>query len=124
MDNHALMSVDEVAEKLGISKHRVYRRIHRGEIPASGARSGNSKFLVHPADLDEYIKNGGGADTRVIAEKAKNPMMSTSEVALATGWSVEYIRAMCYRGELPYVKGSSPRGQLRIPRAAVEDLLQ
>lgn len=124
MDNPALLTVEQVAEKLGISKYRVYRRIHRGDIPSVPSRAGNSHFLVSEEDLNNYIAAGGGANTLSSPKLARNPMMSTSEVAIATGFSVETVRQMCYEGRLPYVKGGGKqRGHLRIPRVAVEELL-
>lgn len=123
MDDSALLTVQQVAEKLGISKYRVYRRIHRGDIPSVPSRAGNAHFLVAQDDLDNYIAAGGG-DTFLSAPKqARNPMMSTAEVAIATGFSVETVRQLCYDGRLPFVKGRTGRGQLRIPRVAVEELL-
>lgn len=124
MDNAALLTVEQVAEKLGISKHRVYRRIHRGDIPAKPSRAGNAHFLVDPDDLQRYIAAGQGASRLSEPKIAPSPMMSTTEVAQATGLAVETIRAMCYEGRLPFVRtGGKSRGHLRIPRDAVNAML-
>lgn len=124
MDNPALLTVDQVAEKLGISKHRVYRRIHRGDIPARPSRKGNAHYLVSEDDLQSYITAAQGHTDLTEPKIAPSPFLSTAEAAMATGFSVETIRHMCYEGQLPYIRsGGKPRGHLRIPRTAVQELL-
>jgi excisionase family DNA binding protein len=120
MEQRNTYTVPEVADKLGISKHRVYRRIHRGDIPVVPARAGSIRFLI-PADaLDRYITAGQGILQLTGPRIDAKPMLSTSEAAIATGYSVETIREMCYDGRLPFIKGKGERGHLRIPRDAVD----
>lgn len=124
MDNPALLTVQEVAEKLGMSKYRVYRRIHRGDIPSKPSRAGNSHYLVAPEDLDAYIAAGGEAKTLSEPKIAPSPYLTTAEAAQLTGFTVETIRTMCYEGRLPFIRtGGKARGHLRIPRVAVQELL-
>lgn len=122
MDNSALLTVKQVAERLGMSTYKVYRRIIRGDIKAQQARTGNVYYLVDPADLQEYIA-AGEAHQLTPATHDRSGMMRVSEVARLTGFTTDTVRRMCYAGRLPYVKGEGERGHLRIPRQAVEEML-
>lgn len=56
-----LLTVEEIAEHLGVSKMTVYRLIHARELPA--LKVGRS-FRVKPDDLDLYmerVRTDGGA---------------------------------------------------------------
>ena len=48
-----LLSVNEVAKRLGCSEGLVYKKIHRGEIPARMLTG--KKLGVLESDLDEFI---------------------------------------------------------------------
>jgi excisionase family DNA binding protein len=122
MDNDELLTVRQVAQQLGISKYQVYRRIVRGDLPAQQSHDRNVHYLIRAADVADYIA-AGGADVLSPARVDTRGMMRVSEVAIATGYSVESIRRMCKENRLPHIRGSGPRGHLRIPRTAVDELL-
>lgn len=122
MDNGELLTVRQVADQLDISRYQVYRRIARGDLRAKQARYGQVHYLIDPADLAAYIA-AGGPHTLSGPRIDNLEMMRVSEVALATGFSVEAVRRMCYSGRLPYFRGMGPKGHLRIPRRAVEEIL-
>lgn len=122
MPETALLTVPEVAGRLGITTYRVYRRIQRGDLKASLSRQGNVQYLVAADELQRYIDAGGSAVLTPPQRVDNDDWMSTGSVAMLTGYSPEAIRKMCYQGQLKYSRGA--RGShLRICRASVESLL-
>ena len=115
-------TVKEAADLLGISRYQVYRRIVRGDLKATQARTGNIHYLISRQAIADYIAAGGG-DVLTPPRLLGPEMMRVSEVAIETGYSVEAIRGMCADGTLPCVRGVGPRGHFRIPREAVDELL-
>lgn len=123
MTDPAPLTVKQVAEKLGISTFRVYRRIQRGDIKATPSRRGGVHFLVTEDDLQTYIDAGGEA----ILSRPRRPedaaWISTGEAAKRTGLTMETIRAMCYSGRLLFIRGNGNGGQLRVSSASIDELL-
>lgn len=117
MDNDELLTVSQVAQRLDISRYRVYRLIQSGDIQAHQARVGNPHYLIPSKALEEYIAAGQAPPS------AKSSMMRASEVAMLTGFSTESVRRMCKEGRLPHSRGAGEKGHLRIPRSAVEEFL-
>lgn len=117
MNDSRMLTVDEVAQRLGISKHMVYRRIARTDIKAVEVRKPVMQYLIAESDLEAYIANGGELTPPQINNRA---MLRVPEVAQILGFTTETIRRMCYEGQLPYVRGAGVRGHLRVPRQAVE----
>jgi excisionase family DNA binding protein len=123
VDNSALLTVKQVAQDLGLSKYQVYRRIVRGDIKAIRAHNKNLHYLVTVDDLAAY--KAAGDPTRLTSPRIDTGgMLRVSDVAQLTGFTVDRVRAMCYAGRLPYEKGKGERGHLRIPAAAVEEMLR
>jgi excisionase family DNA binding protein len=115
------LAVPDVADKLGMSIHRVYRRIHRGDIPAAVGGPRNSQYFVDSDDLDAYIAAHSG---KGLTWPAPNrPMLRAGEVAAMLGFTVETVRKLCADGKLAYHRGNGVRGHYRIPREAVEQYL-
>ena len=50
-----LLTINQVAEIVGLSSWTVRRAIHDGELPASKLRS---RYLVDAADLDVWVQGG------------------------------------------------------------------
>jgi len=126
MDQPARLSVTQAAERLGISRYQVYRRIMRGDIPARKIQASNVHWVIAEKDLDAYIAAGGGeilSPPRVDARR-DDGTMRVPEVAMLTGYSAETIRRMCHEGKLQHTKGRGPKGQFRIPRSALDDMLR
>lgn len=121
--NDDLLTVKEACEILNLSKYQVYRRIVRGDIPARQEHRGNVQYLMTRADVEKYK---AAAETgAVTAPKIANVhVVRVSEAATMTGYSVETIRRLCYEGALPFIRGAGERGHLRIPRSAVEEMMQ
>lgn len=122
MDLTRSYTVVEIAEKLGISIHQVYRRINRGDLKATQVRIKNMHYRVTADDLDAYIAAGGGEVLTPVTLDNRT-MLTVPEVARLSGFTVETVRRMCYDGRLPYIRGNGPKGHLRIPREAVENYL-
>ncbi len=120
MDTTSMLTVPQVAERLGLSVHQVYRRMERGDLPHTlGGRHGR-QYLVDDATLQDYIDAG-----QPLSFPSRDKVMLTaSEVAALTGYSTETVRKMCYEGRLPFVRGSGRNGHLRIPREAVDAFLR
>lgn len=116
-----MLTVQEVADRLGLNKHQVYRRINRKDIPAVQSREPNLRYMIPEQGLQDYI-DGGGAD-KLTPVNGTGHMLRAPEVAAMTGFTVETVRRMCYEGTLPYHRGAGERGHLRIPRVAVEEYL-
>jgi excisionase family DNA binding protein len=123
MTDNAPLTVKQVAEKLGITTFKVYRRIQRGDIKAFPSRRGNIRFLVDPADLQAYI-DAGGEDLLSSPQRVDDAVwITTGEAARRTGLTMETIRAMCYSGRLLFTRGAGLGGRLRISSASVDELL-
>jgi excisionase family DNA binding protein len=119
MATTVMLTAHEVADRLGMSVHRVYRRLERGDIPfVYGGRHGR-QYLVDSDALEKYIDAGQPLG---FPERNKS-MLSASEVAALTGYSAETVRKLCYEGKMAYVRGSGRTGHLRIPREAVDAFL-
>lgn len=126
MDNNASVTVAQAAERLGVSRYQVYRRIMRGDLPASKVNSDNVHYEISEKDLTEYIAAGGGrvlSPPRIEAD-IDDDTMRVPEVAILTGYSAETIRRMCHEGKLPHTKGRGLKGQFRIPRSALDAIKQ
>lgn len=122
MTEDLLLTVQEAAEQLRISKYQVYRRIARGDLQAITVRRGSIHYLVPHEALQAYIA-AGGADVLTPPRPDHREWLPVSEVAILTGFSRVTIRRMCTEGRLPYLRGKGSRGHLRIPRTAVDGLL-
>lgn len=120
MDEAALLTATEVAERLGISKWRLYRRIHRGDLQALVSRSGSSQFLITEQAVQEFI-DAGGVDPppQPATNTTDRDWISTTEAATLTGFSTETIRRLCRTGQIPHMRGTGPRGHLRISRSGL-----
>lgn len=114
-----MLTVNEAADMLGLSKHQVYRRIARRDLPAQLVRDGTLKYLLPEGAVLAY-QQASGAPAEVGNRSA---MLRVTQVALMTGFTVETVRRMAYSGVLPYVRGVGKKGHLRIPREAVETYL-
>jgi excisionase family DNA binding protein len=123
MTDHALLTVKEVAEKLGITTFRVYRRIQRGDLKTTPARRGNVQFLIHPDDLQDYIDAGGEDILSSPRPSGDAGWITTGEAAQRTGLTMETIRAMCYSGRLLFTRGSGFGGRIHVSSASIDELL-
>lgn|SRR4051794_26252830 len=112
------LTVPDVADKLGMSIHRVYRRIHRGDIRAVVGGPRNSQYFVDSDDLDAYIAAHAGKGVTWPAPNRTN--LRTGEAATMLGFTVETVRKLCADGKLACHRGNGVRGHYRIPREAVE----
>jgi len=122
MTDRVPLTVKQVAEKLGISTFKVYRRIQRGDIRAIPSRRGSVHFLVDPDDLQAYI-DAGGAEVLSSPRPAGNAdWITTGEAARRTGFSMETIRAMCYSGQLMFTRGAGRGGRLWVSAASLDKL--
>lgn len=61
------LSVEEIAEYLGLSKDTIYTRVTAGTIPAHKV----GRFWKFKKEkVDEWVKSGGAADTDAESQKA------------------------------------------------------
>lgn len=121
MNTKRRMTVPEIAEKLGMSKHRVYRRIQRGDIPATIGGPRNSQYFVDAADLDEYMSHATSEDLTWTSRN--HAMLRPAEAAAMLGFTVETVRALCTAGKLVHHRGNGKRGHYRISRESVEEYI-
>lgn len=125
MTENGLLTVDETAQRLGLSRHQIYRRISSGYIRARLGMSGNRAcFLIEEEAISEYIANRSG--DRVTVSEPLRTTLSPSEVAVLTGIRADKVREMCDSGELDHWRAatrSGRQGRYRIPREAVDRLI-
>lgn len=114
-DGERVLNVHEVAERAGLTVHQVYRRLKRGDIPATFGGSRNQQYQVRVADLDAYMSAG----QPLSQPKRDMSMLKVPDVARMTGFTDETVRRLCYEGRLEYVRGAGTRGHLRIYRDSV-----
>ncbi|MQF69591.1 helix-turn-helix domain-containing protein [SAR202 cluster bacterium AD-804-J14_MRT_500m] len=60
IEHRLVLTVDEVAESLGVGRNTAYEAVHRGEIPA--LRIGR-RILVPRAALERLLKQTGEPET-------------------------------------------------------------
>lgn len=77
-------------------------------------------YLISEKEIERYIAR---SNSELSAPKSPPDMLRTGEVARLTGFSIETVRKLAYSGRLPYIKGNGPRGHLRFPRPAVDQLM-
>lgn len=124
MDHASHVTVTQAAERLGISRYQVYRRITRGDLPATKVRGTGIHWTIKEEDLTDYIAAGGAQVLSAPREVARDDdTLRVPEVAILTGYSAETIRRMCRDGSLPYQKGTGLKGHFHIPREAVSQLM-
>lgn len=123
MTKPALLTVREVAEKLGITRFRVYRCIQRGDLPSVPARTGNTLFLVDEDDLQAYIDAGGPDNYDPQAAVLNGKWITTGEAARRTGLTMTVIRGMCHSGQLKFIQGGGPNGRLHVRASSIEKLI-
>lgn len=121
MDDGALLTVEQVADRLGVSRYQVYRRIGRGDLPAVLTQGRWTRYLIDAADLEVYIA-AGGIDVLSPPGVRDGSLLRVSEVAAMTGLTVDAVRVMCKQGRLPYSRGVGRNAHFRIPLWAVEKL--
>lgn len=66
------LSVEEIADHLGISKETVYRWLEKGKIPAHRV---GKLWKFRPSEVDEWVVNGqaGEEDSKPQPKKKKLP---------------------------------------------------
>ena len=62
------LSVEEIAEHLGISKETVYRWLEKRRIPAH--RIGKL-WKFRPSEVDDWVLNGQAGDTENVLDKKR-----------------------------------------------------
>jgi excisionase family DNA binding protein len=121
----ALLTVEEVAEKLGISKYQVYRRIDRGDLRVTPFRRQrpewkHPRLLIAAQEVQEYTAAGRHL---TYVPKMPGEWMSTREVGEVLGISPDRVRELCNEGALVWRKGRGVRGQYRVRRDSVNSML-
>ena len=123
MENPALFTVTQVAEKLGVSRFRVYRAIQRGDLGSVLVRHGNRIFSVSEDDLQAYIDAGGPDNYDTSVAVRTRHWITTGEAAKRTGLTPAMIRGMCHTGELKSLQASGPGGRVHVRTSSIEQLL-
>lgn len=62
------LSVEEIADHLGISKETVYRWLEKGKIPAHRV---GKLWKFRPSEVDQWVVNGKAADEDKSQHKKK-----------------------------------------------------
>jgi excisionase family DNA binding protein len=68
MSSEKWLSVEEIAEHLGISKETIYRWLEKGKIPAHRV---GKLWKFRPSEVDEWVLNGNAADSEQEKPKKK-----------------------------------------------------
>lgn len=110
------LSSYQVAERLGLTLHQVYRRLQRGDIPYTTGGPTGAAYLVQEEDLQAYIDAG----QPLSAPGADQSTLSVRETAEVLGLPFDRIKAMCRKGVLEHTRAGRTRSHLRIFRSAVE----
>lgn len=110
-ESRPLLNVAQAADRLNMSIHQVYRRIHTGDLKATRVRNRNLEWRVSEEDLQRYT------------EGQRNQMLTVPDAAIMLGFSAETVRRMCIEGKLQHVRGGGDRGHFRIPGDAVREYL-
>lgn len=111
-----MLTAEQVADRLGLTRHQVYRRLTRGDLPSVMGGHRGKQYYVRPSDLQAYIDAG-----QPLSNAARDASwMAVPEVARLTGFTPETVRRMCYEGRLEFVRGSGANGHLRIRRDSVD----
>lgn len=114
-DNDNLLTVAEVADLWGTSKHSVYRAIRVGDLPAVRVR-GRNRYLVYQSGA-ELARDG----MPVLVEPAVKPeYLTVAEVAARLACSNETIRRLVNSGDLEALRFSGKGSRLRIAPEAVD----
>jgi excisionase family DNA binding protein len=121
METSRPLNAEQVAERLGLTVHQVYRRLHRGDIPSTlGGRQGK-QYFVSSEDLDAYIEAG-----QPLSEPARwaDDTLTVPQVAMMTGLTCDKVRQLCQSKRLDAIRGAGTRTpQYRIFRSSVVDFL-
>lgn len=117
MDDTRLVSVAEAADRLGMSKWQVYRRIERGDIKAELKNKPTARYMIPESELTSPKPDLSPPSTPAL-------LMRVGEVAAMTGLTTSSIRRLCQQGMLPTAPRPTERSQYRIPRSAVEQLFK
>lgn len=118
--SNGLLTVPEVAARLGLNTDQVYRRIHSGHLRARRVLGWKTRYLVEPDAIRAYLDAGGQVNVDIL------PMLRASQVAEITGFTPETVRQLCEDGHLEFVRGPGRGGRpghYRISRASVERYL-
>jgi excisionase family DNA binding protein len=114
------VTVSQLAAELGVSVHRIYRRIYRGDLAAGFVHSRYGHFEISREEVERF-KADGGVDS-INPPRRFDGLMSVSEVARRTGLTPERVRRLCTEGILSHQREGA-RGRYRIWKESVEDLL-
>lgn len=68
MSTEKWLSVEEIAEHLGISKETIYRWLEKGKIPAHRV---GKLWKFRPSEVDDWVLNGNAADSEQEKPKKK-----------------------------------------------------
>lgn len=102
------VDVPYAAQRLGMSVHQVYRRIHRGDLLA--VLVGN-RYLIELEDLGKYIREGMPFSRPVQFDL---DFMSVSEAAQLLKISSDHVRRLCHEGVFRIARRDSRNSRLRI----------
>lgn len=119
MDDARLLTANEVADRLGLTVHQVYRRMRRGDLAYTTDGPHRSTYYVTADALQRYIDAG----QRLSKPKRDQSMLSVPQVAAKLNYTDETVRRLCYDGKLAFTKGAGRNGHLRIPREALDAYL-
>ncbi len=110
-DSRPLLTVAEVAKRLDVSVHQVYRRITCGDLKATRVKVKNLEWRVAEEDLADFQAGHG------------NEWLSAPDAAILLGFSPETVRRMCKQGKLPSSRGAGKAGHYRVSRTAIAEYL-
>jgi excisionase family DNA binding protein len=95
-----MLTVQEVAARLKISKYSAYRAIASGRIPHFRTRGGRNRYLVDPEVVERLAGQEDFYMTDVETADEADVLFTASEVAAKLRCSVETVRRLAVSGIL------------------------
>lgn len=118
-----MLTVNEVATRLRVSKYTVYRLIHSRSLPAVKMRnhSGRSAFRVSEEAVAGYLREG--PPQIPLTAGGEPALLTAAEVANRLRCSVESVRRLVREGDLVATRNAGRNSHLRVSESALRDFL-
>ncbi|MDP8971175.1 MAG: helix-turn-helix domain-containing protein [Actinomycetota bacterium] len=115
-----MLTVDEAARRLNVSRHTCYRLINDGTLPAERT-IGGGRLRINEADVEKLSRPRPVRGRLGLADLPPDALLTSAEVASVLRCGVETVRRMVKSGRLRAHVG--PGRRMRIPVAAVAEYL-
>jgi excisionase family DNA binding protein len=123
-----LLTINETAEALGVSRHAAYRMVRSGVLPAVRKR-GSNRILVDPAGLDaietaQPVRPDYSPTRDGVAPHGDVRLLTVAEVSAMLRCGPETVRRLVKAGQLTAVRNPGRNAHLRIHSTSVDAYLR